>query len=78
MTALLAAVMRDWFDLLVITSLLSWNAYQKVYSIIQSDDRRDALVGDIMMAAMVVREGKEIKIPAVELVPGDVVHVSQV
>ena len=64
--------------MLVVCGLLALNIRGQVHSIRGRDEVAQDLAGDIEMSATVRREGTITEIMAKELVPGDIVHVSQV
>ncbi|KAL1970818.1 hypothetical protein VTN77DRAFT_2652 [Rasamsonia byssochlamydoides] len=77
LAVLLAAGLKDWVDFGVIIGILFLNASVGWYQEKQAADVVSSLKGDIAMRATVVREGQEQEILARELVPGDVIVVSE-
>lgn len=75
--ALLAVGLNDWIDFGVICGILALNAFVGFYQEKQAADVVASLKGDIAMKATVVRDGHEQQILARELVPGDIVRISQ-
>jgi hypothetical protein len=78
LAVLLAAGLRDWIDFGVIIGILMLNATVGWYQEKQAADVVASLKGDIAMKAEVVRDGSVQEIKARELVPGDIVSISQV
>jgi H+-transporting ATPase len=76
LAVLLAAGLEDWVDFGVIIGILCLNAAVGWYQEKQAADVVASLKGDIAMKAHVVRDGQEQEILARELVPGDVIIVS--
>lgn len=74
---ILAAGLEDWVDFGVIIGILMLNATVGWYQEKQAADVVASLKADIAMRARVVRDGQEQDVLARELVPGDVVIVSE-
>ena len=77
-SAVLALVLQDWLDGIVVVVLLAWHISTSIISTKQGYDVQASLVGDSLITEIVTRGSKKIRISATELVPGDIVHVSQV
>ncbi|PYH78526.1 putative plasma membrane H(+)ATPase [Aspergillus uvarum CBS 121591] len=77
LAVLLAAGLDDWIDFGVIIGILCLNAAVGWYQEKQAADVVASLKGDIAMRATVVRDGQQQEILARELVPGDVIIVSE-
>lgn len=75
---MVAIVLHNWLDFIILGGLLAWHVGMTGYSIKESHDVHASLAGDIKMTATVIRESGKGKISATELVPGDVVQISQV
>ncbi len=73
--AVLSAVVRHWTDLIVICALLLFNAVIGFWQERKAQNALEALKNVLALMARVRRDGKWQKIPARELVPGDVVRV---
>ncbi|KAJ4389008.1 hypothetical protein N0V93_006470 [Gnomoniopsis smithogilvyi] len=76
LAALLALGLEDWIDFGVIVGILLLNAFVGYYQEKQAADIVASLKGDIAMKTTVVRDGQEQVILARELVPGDIVIIS--
>lgn len=73
--AILSAVINHWEDFWVIFVLLLLNASVGFWQEYKADDAISQLKKKLALSARVLRNGKWQKIPARELVPGDVVRV---
>ena len=73
---LLAASLQDWVDFGVIIGILLLNATVGWYQEKQAADVVASLKGDIAMKATVVRDGQQQSILAREIVPGDIVSLT--
>ena len=73
--AILSAVINHWEDFWVIFALLLLNATVGFWQEYKADDAINLLKQKLALSARVLRDGKWRKIPARELVPGDVVRV---
>ncbi len=73
--ALLAALVRDWTDFGIITTLLVLNALVGFWEEHQAGNAIEALRSQLAPLARVKRDGQWNTIPARELVPGDLIHL---
>jgi H+-transporting ATPase len=75
MVAVLSAVLRHWPDLGIILALLVVNAVVGVREEYQAGNAIAALKEKLAVRANVKRDGKWTTVPALELVPGDIVRL---
>lgn len=75
LAVLLAAGLRDWIDFGVIIGILFLNASVGWYQEKQAADVVASLKGDIAMKARTLRDGQEVDLKAMELVPGDIIII---
>ena len=73
--AALSAIVRHWADLVIILTLLIFNAVVGFWQEFKSSNALDALKKQLALRARVLRDGKWQGIPAPELVPGDIVRL---
>ena len=73
--ARLAAVLRDWQDLVIILVMLGINAGVGIWQEFKADNAIALLKRRLALKARVKRDGTWTTIEARELVPGDIVHV---
>ena len=69
---------HDWWDLIVMCGLLALNIRGAIHGIREHDDVAQSLEWSSSIRAIVLREGKIAEVAIKELVPGDIVHVSEV
>lgn len=75
LAVILAGGLRDWIDFGVIIAILLLNAFVGWYQEKQAGDVVAKLKADIALKADVVRNGKEIKVEARDVVPGDIIVI---
>ena len=73
--ALLSALARRWEDLVIISLMLLLNAGVGFWQEHKADTAIEALKARLALTARVLRAGKWRSVPALELVPGDIVRV---
>jgi H+-transporting ATPase len=71
----LSAVIAHWEDFWIILALLMLNAVVGFWQERKADNAIELLKEKLALEAKVIRDGKWIKLPAKELVPGDVVRL---
>lgn len=71
--AVLSAVVRHWADLIIILTLLLFNALVGFWQEYKAANALEALKKQLALQARALRDGKWQDIPANQLVPGDVV-----
>ena len=64
-----------WFQVALILSVICLNTWIGIYQEGNAEKAADALKGMLSSEARVIRGGKEIMIPAGDIVPGDVCHL---
>lgn len=75
---LVAAFQHEWLTLLALIPPVMLSNGVELYQIKDADDVSSTLVWPSDMQAVVVRGGRIQEISIVDLVPGDVVHISEV
>ncbi|MEJ2189452.1 MAG: HAD-IC family P-type ATPase, partial [Acidobacteriota bacterium] len=73
--AVLSAVVRHWPDLIIILTLLLFNAAVGFWQEHQAANAVDALKRQLALKARVRRDGRWTEIDAIDLVPGDVIRL---
>ena len=73
--AILSLVVKHWTDFFVIFALLLFNAGIGFWQELKSNNALDALKAQLALKAKVLRDGKWEEIPAVEIVPGDMIRI---
>jgi H+-transporting ATPase len=73
--AVLSALVKHWADLIIIVSLLVFNAVIGFWEEHEAADALEALKEQLALKARVLRDGTWQEIEAQELVPGDVIRV---
>ena len=73
--AVLSALVKHWADLIIIVSLLVFNAVIGFWEEHEAADALEALKEQLALKARVLRDGKWQEIDAQDLVPGDVIRV---
>lgn len=68
----------DWMHILLLSALLALEFRAWVQPIQSSDDLTDLIALDPSTSAVVIRDGTLAEIAATDLVPGDIVHISEV
>lgn len=72
---ILSAIVKDWTDFWIILVLLLTNAVVGFVEEYQADNAVAALKSKLALTARVLRSSKWMKIPARELVPGDIIRL---
>lgn len=75
---MLAILFHDWLDLLLICTLLGFAFHASIDQLRNSDDVVESLVWDSSRSALALRDGTISEVAMKDLVPGDIVHVSEV
>lgn len=73
--AILSAIVGDWTDFAIISALLLMNAGVGFWEEYQADNAIKALKSHLAAQARVRRDGKWTRLPARELVPGDIIRL---
>eukprot|EP01100_Stratorugosa_tubuloviscum_P007768 TRINITY_DN31_c1_g1_i1.p1 TRINITY_DN31_c1_g1~~TRINITY_DN31_c1_g1_i1.p1 ORF type:complete len:930 (+),score=552.90 TRINITY_DN31_c1_g1_i1:35-2791(+) len=73
--ALVSLILSDYVDAALIAALLIFNACISFYEEQSAGNALDALKASIAANAFVMRDGVMKTLPAIELVPGDVIHL---
>ncbi len=73
--AVLSALVEHWADLIIIVSLLVFNAIIGFWEEHEAADALEALKEQLALKARVLRDGKWQEIEAQDLVPGDIIRV---
>lgn len=74
----MAALRYDWVHLALILSLLALDLHAQIRSTRSADDVVSSIASDCPRSAIAVRDGQPTEVAAKHLVPGDIVHISQV
>ena len=75
---LAAAFCGEWMTAFALIPPLILSNGIELYRMKQADDVNESISWSAGMQAVVLREGEVLEIDAADLVPGDVVHISQV
>jgi H+-transporting ATPase len=73
--ALLSALVKHWGDLIIIVSLLVFNAVVGFWEEHEASNALEALKDQLALKARVLRDGRWQEIEARDLVPGDVIRI---
>ena len=73
--ALMALIVRDWGDFVIITALLVFNAVLGFWEQHEASNALDALKSSLAMKARALRDGAWKEVEAKTLVPGDIVRL---
>ncbi len=70
-------VLKDWTDAILIAVILILNAILGVYQEWRADQAIEALKQMVSHTCVALRDGQEVEIPTKEVVPGDIIILSQ-
>ncbi len=73
--AIMALLIQDWVDFGIITFMLVFNAVLGFWEESAASNSLDALKGSLALKAKTLRDSLWSEIPAVDLVPGDIVRI---
>ncbi|MFX1388822.1 MAG: plasma-membrane proton-efflux P-type ATPase [Promethearchaeota archaeon] len=73
--AVLSAIIEEWDDFIIIIAMLLINSVVRFWEENKADNAIELLKEKLALRAKVLRNGKWIETEAVNLVPGDVVHI---
>ena len=73
-----AATQQEWLTFLALLAPTALSNGVQLYKLSNSDDVGESLSWSQAMRAVVVRDGKIREIKVLELVPGDIIHISEV
>lgn len=59
---MLAFVLEDWLDAVILTAILTWHVSHNLYSVREGRNLQAALVGDVNVRATATRESKTLKL----------------
>ena len=74
----IAATQQEWLTFLALLAPAALSNGGQLYQLSNSDDVGESLSWSQSMRAVVVRNGKIREVKALELVPGDIIHISEV
>ena len=77
-SAALAFVRQDWWDLPLLCGLLALNFRSAIQAIRNYDEIARDLASDCVMRAIVLRDEDFVDVDSKELVPGDIIHIREV
>jgi P-type Mg2+ transporter len=72
----LSALLKDWVDAVIILAIVLGSALLSFFQEYNASTAAEKLRAQVTVKATVLRDGQARQVPAEELVPGDVVHLS--